>query len=109
MKKLTTRILKLNVFIFLILTASTFQLMGQVNSIVSNTAPSLTPPNVNNNYMPFGAFWGYQRSQMHYTDAELLAGNLSISSGSHYITNVAFFVDNCVGQAANTPILIYMK
>ncbi len=107
MKKLSTTIFKLSVLVFLLLTVSTTHLTGQTLTIIPTTAPGIT---ASDDYMPLGTFWGYQRSQMQYTDAELSTSGLNaVPTGGHWITQVGFYISNATGKAASTPVIIHMK
>ncbi len=86
---------------------SVVQTIGQTLSVVPTTAPGTT---VNDDFMPLGTFWGFQRSQMQYSDAELnTAGLNAVPTGGHWITQVSFYVSNATGRTATTPVVIRMK
>ena len=50
---------------------------------------------------PLGAYWGYERTALIYTPAEIgTTGN---------ITSIGFYVDALLSPAASTPVTIYIK
>ncbi len=100
----TKRFFKMISFAALFTVLSFVQSYGQITPVVPSTAPGLT---VSDDYMPFGTFWGFQRSQMQYTDAELATS--SVALGNHWITQVGFYISNASGKAASTPVVIHMK
>ncbi|MBL7922626.1 MAG: T9SS type A sorting domain-containing protein [Bacteroidia bacterium] len=58
------------------------------------------------NYRPLGTFWGYDRSQMQFSAAELTAAGVP---NGIIISRVAFFLTSFSSPTPNTPVRVLLK
>lgn len=76
------------------------QVFGQINANIPLV------PGAGFNYRPLGAYWGYDRSQLQYSSAELIASG--IPSGI-VISRVSFYLTGFNAPAQQTPVKVYLK
>lgn len=63
-------------------------------------------PGVAFNYRPLGTFWGFDRSQMQFSAAELTAAAVP---NSIVITSVGFYLNSLNAPSPSTPVQVYLK
>lgn len=87
---------------FFLLTGS-FAVAQTVNIPGGGAGPA---PGAPFNYRPLGTFWGYDRSEMLYSAAELTAAGVP---NGIMITSVGFYLNSLSAPSPSTPVRVYMK
>ncbi len=89
------RFIRCGILVSIIVSLTPAITLGQIVIVPATNA------NDSSDNRPWGCYWGYERTQMLFTQAEL--GN------TNYISHIAFYVNAVSNPASETPVVIRMK